>query len=131
MIDRADAMSIKNGTAVNVCVFKISDYYQTDLFARIKQIEYPEILVHEVSLSQVTLSRASYRMYGFDYPRGTLSVNFHPTVSAEDITTISTGGMIAARQVLDNRAKVSLLDGSQRLEKMRQQHVKGDPGWIE
>lgn len=36
--DRAYQISVVNGTAVNVCVFNVSDYHQVDLFVRIERM---------------------------------------------------------------------------------------------
>lgn len=37
--DRADVMSVENGTAVHVCVFNVSEYHHVDLFVKIKQVK--------------------------------------------------------------------------------------------
>lgn len=70
-------------------------------------------------------------MNGFDESRGTLSVTFYPGVSADNMTTLSTSGMIVGRRVLNNRAKMLLLDKRQFLEAMRQILVEGGVDWIQ
>lgn len=65
--EMADAMSVKNGTTVNVHVLKVSDYHRTDLFARAEQIEDPHTPLRFASLSHLTSLGASFHMYGFDY----------------------------------------------------------------
>lgn len=65
--NRADAMFVKNSTAVNVRVFDMIDHRQMDLFVGIVQIEDSKILLCDVSLWHVTSLRASLHMYGFDY----------------------------------------------------------------
>lgn len=119
MINRANAISVENRTSVIVRVLNGSDYHETDLSVRIKQINDPDILLHDASPSQVTSLHVSRSMYGFDYPRGTLSLSFHPEVSADDVTTSSIVGMTVGHHVLNNEAKVLLLDGRHFLKAVR------------
>lgn len=90
-----------------------------------------EIPLRYVRLFHVTILSASYRMYGFDYSGDALSVTFHPAVIVEYATTPFTGGMLLGRQVLNNGAKVLVLDGCHRLEAMRRLHVESSVGWIQ
>lgn len=83
-----------------------------------KQMKDPDIPLSEDSLSHVTLLRASFDVYGFDYFRGTLSMTLHSCNSAEDVTRTLTSGMIVGGQVLSKAAKVLLLDGRHHLEAM-------------
>lgn len=104
----AHVMYVLDGTAVNFCVFKVSDHPQTDVLVRFEQIGDLNIPQHDVSLSQLTLLRPSFRMYGLDDSGGTLSVNVYPRESANDMTTPFTGGMKVGLQLLNNSAKVFL-----------------------
>lgn len=131
MTDTADAMSVEDGTAVNVHVSDFSDNHQKILFVINEQIEDPDIPVHGVRLSHVTSPRASFCMYGFDFSRGPLSVMSHTWVCADDMTTSSTGGITAGRQVVNNGDKVLLLDGRHCLQVMRQLHVRSDVGRLQ
>lgn len=63
-------------------------------------------------------------------PAGSISVTLYCTVVNEDVTNLLTGVMTAARQSLDNGAKVLLLVGCYRLEAMQQLHVKSHVAWI-
>lgn len=108
--DRADAMSVENVTEVNVCVYNISDYHQSDLFVRTARIADPDIPLHVVSLLHVTSQHAPFCIYCFAYTCGTVSVMFYRGMSAEDVNTPSTGCMTVGRQVLNNGAEVLLLD---------------------
>lgn len=129
--DTSNVMYVENCTAVEARVFNISDYDHKDLIVRIEQIEVPDIRLHDFSLSHMTLLRALYCICDFDYSSRTLSVPFYPGVSADNMSTPSTGGMTVRRQVLINDAKGLFLDGRQCLEAMRQLHVKGDIGWLQ
>lgn len=86
-------MSVKKSTAVNICVFNVTNSRQVDVFVRIKQTESPNISRSDVSFLQVTSPCTSLRMYGSRYSHGMLSVPFHPVVSPYDVITRSTGGM--------------------------------------
>lgn len=87
---------------VNVYVCNVSAYPQADSFVRIDQIEDQDIPLHDASLSHVISLRASFRMYGCDYSRGTLFVTFHPGMSAEKVNALSTSGVKAGHQDLNN-----------------------------
>lgn len=45
----ADAVSVENGTIVSVRAFNVSDYHQTELFVRMKQITDPDIPLRDAS----------------------------------------------------------------------------------
>lgn len=55
-------------------------------------------------------------MYSFDLCCSTLSVLFNPEMSAEDVTNPLTGGETVGCNVLNNGAKMLLLDGLCRLD---------------
>lgn len=124
--DRVDEMSLENGTAFNVRVLKVSDLHQADLFVRLEQVKSPDIPQGDVSLSPLNSLQTSFRLYGFDYSSGTISVTLHPVMSVVDLTTPSTDGMKLGCQVLSNYAKVLLLDGRHILKGVRQLHVEGE-----
>lgn len=105
----AESMSAENRATVDVRVFNLNDHHRTDLFVRMVQMEEPGISLRDMSLSHISSLYASIRMCSFDYFHGTLSVTFLPVVSAEDVTTLSTAGMTAARLVLNNDGKSLLL----------------------
>lgn len=67
-------------------------------------------------------------MSGFEYYPGLLSVTLRPEMTADDVTTASTCGMIVGRQVPHNDTKFLLLNASRRLEVMQRLHVKGIVG---
>lgn len=54
---------------------------------------------------------------------------FHPELSTDDVSTLSTGSVTVGRLILNNSAKVMLLDGRHRWQAMRQLHVEGDLRW--
>lgn len=126
--DGANVMSAENGTTANVGAFIVRDYHQVDLLVRIGRIEYPDIRLRDVNLSHLTSLRTLICMYGSDYRRSRLTVTFHSGLSADDVTTLSTGGMTVGRQVLNNCANVFLIDERHGLEEMRQLHLEGDVG---
>lgn len=49
MTDRADEVSIEPGTAAIDSVLNVSDYHQTDMFVRIKQIENLDTLLRVIA----------------------------------------------------------------------------------
>lgn len=51
-------------------------------------------------------------------------MTFHPGVSTEDVSTISTGGMTTGAQSLNNSEKVLLLSVRHLLESVGSLHVK-------
>lgn len=63
--------------------------------------------------------RASLHMYGFDYSRGTLSMNLHLDLSADDVTAPSNDGTKVGCQALNNLAEVLLLGEHDSLEAIR------------
>lgn len=109
---------VERGTAASIYALIMSDYHHTYLFSRIEQAESPAIQLHDESLLQVNSMGTLFLMYFFHYCRGTLSVTFHLRLSAEDVTTTSASGMTVGGNVLDNDAKVWLLDGRYHLEVM-------------
>lgn len=109
--DKADAMYVGNGTAVNVCFFNVTIYHQAEVFERTEQEDNLETPLRDVSLSHLSSSRATLRMYGFYYSRGTLSVTFFCGRSADNVTTTSTNGMAVGCRALNNGANVFLICG--------------------
>lgn len=107
--DRTDARSVENDTAVSFHVFNVSEYHQPDLSVRIEQTKGPVIRLLDLSLPHDTSLHTTFRMYGFNYSCGTFSFPFHPGVNAEYATTISTGHMTVASQVLNYGAKFLFL----------------------
>lgn len=69
---------------------------------------------------------ASSRMYAFDYSGGTLSVTFHPELSADDMTVPSTKGMTDDGKAFSNGANVFIIDGRHFLKTMQRIHVNSD-----
>lgn len=67
MTNRADAISVWSGTAVNVVMSKPSDYHETDLFVRIEKIKDLVIRLCDVSMSHVTLPCTALWIYGFPF----------------------------------------------------------------
>lgn len=122
--DREDAVSIESGTAVSACIFSVSGYHQSDLFVRIKQFEDPDIPLNDDSLLQTILWRTLFRMYRFDFSRGTSSGTSFPEMIDGDITTPSTEFMAVFCQILNYGANVSLLDRSHHLVVMQQVQVE-------
>lgn len=59
--NKTDAVSDKNYNLVNVFVFNVSDYHQSDLFVRIGCIASTDIHLRDISLSHVTMLRASFQ----------------------------------------------------------------------
>lgn len=114
MANRVEAMLVKNGTAVFAYVFNVCEYLQKNLFLKFLQIEQPGMRLSDTSLPYVTPSCISGGKYGVNSAHGTLSVAFHPDVSADDMTTPSKDGMTARRQVLNNDANVFFVDGHHR-----------------
>lgn len=112
-------MTVENGTTVTLCVFNVSYYHQTDFFVKIEQIENPDIPLSEAIFSHSASLCGSFRMYGFDYSRDTLSLTFYCTVSAENVTTSLTGGMKVGHPVRNSGAKFMLLERRHRLEVMQ------------
>lgn len=129
--ERTDEKFVKNGTGINSRVLNISDYHRTDLLAGFELIDDSDTLLHDVVLPHVTSPRASFRMYGFDYLGGTLSVILHSGMSADDVTAPRPGAMTAGRQILNNGRKLLLLDGRRRLAALHQLVVKSDVSWIQ
>lgn len=72
--DRAYAMSIENGTALNFCVITVNAYHQVDLFVKIELSQATDILVRDVGRPYETSLRASLRKYSIKYNYGTLSL---------------------------------------------------------
>lgn len=60
-----------------------------------------------------------------------LSVTFHRMVRADDVTTLSTGGMIAGNQVLNKSATVLLLDGCHWLEATGKLYLERNVGRVQ
>lgn len=60
---------------------------------RIEYIENVNNLIRDVSLSQLTSLRAPFRMYGFEYFCGTLSMTLRPRESIECVATLSTAAL--------------------------------------
>lgn len=92
LTNRADMMSVENEGDFHACVFNVNDHHKVNLFAIIKQIKNRDILLHDSTSSHVTSLHASSRVYDFKYFHGTLSVNSHLAMSADDVTQPSTGG---------------------------------------
>lgn len=74
MTNRADAVSVKNGTSFNFHIFKVSNYLQKDFLLRFEHIEGLQIPQHDVSLLHVTSWCASLCMYGFDFSRAKFQI---------------------------------------------------------
>lgn len=121
-------MSVENRTTVNACDYNVSDYHQAYLSVRTEQIEKLDIPLRDVSLSYVTSLSFLFRLYDFEYSRGTQSGTSHAEMSTDNVTMSSTGCVTAGRQVLSNGSNVFLLDGQHRLEAMRLLHREGDLG---
>lgn len=49
--DRANEMSVDNGTTANVCIFNVGDYHQSDRFVRFRQVADQNILLPDINLS--------------------------------------------------------------------------------
>lgn len=79
----------------------------------------------------MTWLRASFGTYGFGYSRSTLSLTFHPRLSADDKSTTLTRGMTAGRHDLGNYIEILLLDRRHCLEAMEELHVEDVVGWIQ
>lgn len=90
MTDTTYAMSVKNGAAVNVCVFIIGDYPHTDLFVKIEQIDDMDFSIRDVCFSHTITLRTSFCMYGYDNYRRTLSVTIYLGESVDFMTKPST-----------------------------------------
>lgn len=82
--------------------------------------------------ARVTLTaiRVSLRLYGFGYFCGTESTTFYSRLSTEDFTTLLVDDVTAARQLLNNSAKVLLRAGCYCLKVKPQLHVDDNPGEI-
>lgn len=98
---------------------------------RKEQIEDPKLPLRIVSLSHVALLHALFCMLVFHYSCGILTVTLHARVRPDSVTTPSTGGITAGRQVLYHAAAVLLLYGRHRLDPMQQVHEVGDVGLIQ
>lgn len=122
MTNRADAMSLVNGTAVTVLVFNM----RTDMFVGIEQIDDTSAPLRHLLLPHEPFLRASIFRYGTGHSRGTRSFTFHPEMSAEYVTIPTTVGMTAGRRILNKDARVLWPEGSQLLEPIRQPHVYSD-----
>lgn len=130
LTDRVDAMYDENGSVVNIRGFNVSVYQQTDSFVRIGQIDYPDPPLCDAGFLHVTLLPASFRMNSFDYSHSTIPTSFYTEVSADSVTMSLTGDLTVDRQVLNNGAKVLLLDKLHRLKAMRRLHAKAGVDWI-
>lgn len=84
-----------------------------------------------VSISHVTSLRALFRMNGFDYSGGSLSVTLHYRTAIEKETSISAGSMPVGFQDRNKSAKVFLLDWHQRLDSMQQMEIERGLGRIQ
>lgn len=67
MTDKTDAISIENATAVKSLFFIVINYHQVKLCLKIEQIGDLNILLCDANLSHVISSRATLRMYDFNY----------------------------------------------------------------
>lgn len=121
-------LTFKNGMAVNARIFHVTDYHPAELFVWLEQSANPGVLLLDKSVSHMASLRVSYLTYGFNCFRGTLSVIYHSGRSDKGVNTLSTVNMTVERMVLNNVAKVLLLDRSHLLEVMRQLHVKCELG---
>lgn len=70
-------------------------------------------------------------MYGYDEFHVKLSVIFHREVTADDVTTLSTGGTTVGHEILNNGIYVLLQEGPHCLKIMRQLYVEGYIGCIQ
>lgn len=95
------------------------------IFVTIEQIEDLDNLLCYVSISRVTSLRSPFFMHGFDCSCSASSMSFHPGVSADYVTTPSTGKVTGAYHVLNNSAKIVLVDGRRHLKAIEQLHMKG------
>lgn len=109
LTDRANAMSVENGTAGNVCALNVSEHSQVNLFVRLQHIKGAGIPLRNSSLWHMTRFRTSIHMYHHYYSCGTLPVTFHNGMSADDVASSSTGGIKAGRQTLNNGVRLMLL----------------------
>lgn len=126
MTDKLHAMPLQNCTAINIHIFNVSNYHQADWFSKIKQSQDPKNVLRDIQLLHVTSFRAWFRAQSFDWSRGIVSVMFSPGVSDEDLTTISTVGIMVGCKHLSNSTEVSLLNEYQRLDSIWKLHVRDD-----
>lgn len=126
VIDKVDVMSVEHGSAASFCDHDFNDYHHADSFVEIWQIEDPEILLRNVSLSYVTSLYAAFHIYGFEYFHGTLSVTFQPERIPDDVTTLLISCMAAGPLVPNICAKVLLLNSGHYLDTMWQLHMEDD-----
>lgn len=126
MTSRIDGISFKKGTAGNNRVINGSDYNGVNFFVKIKQFEDPNTLLRVASPIHMTSLRAIVRFVRFSlFTRDTI-LTIQSGMNAKDVTTLTTGGMIADQQVVNSSAKVLYLDERPCLEVMRQLHVGAD-----
>lgn len=104
-------MSDENGTVAGLRVFNVSGYHSISIHVKIKHIKSPDVPLCAVSLSLTIYLLVALHTYGFFYPLGTLSVMVNPGISAEDLSTLLTGGVIVRVQVLTNVPGVLFIDG--------------------
>lgn len=123
LTDLSDLKIVENCIADFILLFK-ERYYQLSFFyVKVEQFEKLDNLLFDVSLSYVTTLPALFCVYSFDYLCDTLSVSVPPRVSAENVTTIATGGMTVSCLVLNNCVEELLLGRHHRSDVIRQADI--------
>lgn len=80
----------------------------------------------DMSLSQATSWSTKFCIYDFDYSRSKQSMIFQPSVGVRDVNTCSTGSIAINRQSFNKPARILLLFGLHRLEKIKKLYEEGD-----
>lgn len=106
---RASVVPEKRSTTANARLFIVENYAQVDLFIRFKEMQYLDIPLRVVEMSQVFSLCASFRMHGCNIFCCTLYATYNPGVSAESVTMLLTSGMAVERLVQNNFTTATLL----------------------
>lgn len=114
----ADTHLIKNRTAANICIFKVSECRQAYRTVRIEQIEKTDIWLHDSSVLTVIALHGSFGNCGYNYCSITISLTVLKVVSAEEVNNLSIVSTKISCQVLNNDVIVIVFHNSFGLETM-------------
>lgn len=97
-INKEEKLSIEQRTAIDAPLSSAGYERQEDLFARIEQVQDPDVLLHVPSLLHVILLLEVFSLYSFDWFYVTVSTAVYQEISSKDVTLIFISGMKAVLQ---------------------------------
>lgn len=96
--NKADTILVRKRTAASFPSFNVNKFQEENLFLNFKYIKNWNIPILDVILWYVSILRASFDVYGFNCPSGTLSMPFHSVARAECVSTLWKDSMLTSLQ---------------------------------